>query len=308
MHENQVYKENSEKDAVQAVKSLLEHILKELQEGSIPDKKEISDLDSSFKAYREACSAKRKIVTKAETQTQGISAKTEVNNTVIAADSTAMPSLKDEFFKSKENIALLKQLAFKKIIAEATLERLNEAIDYLTEQDIIARISLDIINGGLFYYGLTERGWKFLQEQETKKYLRDIDPSFLLPDKVCISSVNIDDQFYLRVGMIRELYVRNSISDYYVFRDYKYPSMLFGCAINNSDSIRYCYAGASGPIEDSQEMSRLNEIIGSDKVEELIIITNGADGVKQSGMQDELNRGSSEKMHYYNLAENIKSE
>ena len=303
-----MYKENSEKDVVQTVKTLLEHILKELQEGSIPDQKEISDLDSSFKAYREACSAKRKIVTKTEIQTQGISAKTEVNNTVIAIDSIAMPSLKDEFFKRKENIALLKQLAFKKIIAEASLERFNAAIDYLTKQDIIIRISLDIINAGLLCYSLTERGWKFLQEQETKKYLRHIDPSFILPNKVCISSRSMDDQFYLRVGMIREFYVRNSISDYYVFTDYKYPNMLFGCEIKNSDSIRYCYAGASGPIEESQEMSRLNEIIGSDKIEELIIITNGADRAEQSGMQHELNRDSSEKMHYYNLAENIKSE
>lgn len=291
-------------DKVAIVKEQLEKILIGLQEGKIPEEKNIKDLKHSFGEYRAECTRLRKTAQIGIQESEPVLEMRKVSFTDVLPDGQE-ESIEGAFLLNGRNIHVLKQFAMKKFIQEEDIEDIGDAKDYLIHNGIVASVSANICGNKIIGYCLTTKGWKIIQDKNIADFIRKQDESFLLTENLYLHPENWRDITFIRMIMIQLYYKSEGIDDYFVFVIDDKLKMPMGCKIQDSYSVNYCFAGVfdeDAEIE-MQEASVLYDLAGSDKIDDLTIIVQSKEDEKRLKMQRGLETRTLKKLHYFDLTE-----
>lgn len=292
------------KVVTESVRTELQNILHNLQEGIIPEEKMVLRLEQVLKEYLSVCEYHRD-------NTLIISAQDETPDTARFFFKNVLPDesdnylLKETFLADMQNVKFLKRLFFRKLLPEAVNEATKAFIEYLLENGCITLVSLEVFGVMRSYYFLTTKGWHCLRHKETKDFIRKQDASFILPEMMFSDPEVWKEETFKKVIWIQQYYASIGMEDYYIFKDRCVPQMLFGCEIRDSHTVSYCFAANFENALEKQEIAALYEIGQSDKVDELVIIVPSQEDEKRLKVNLEHNVHTLKKLKYYILSEVI---
>ena len=286
--------------AVGAVKSELEHILKQLRQGNVPDKETVSGLQQLFQEYLDTC-RKAKTIPEDTHPLEGSKKTGKVIWRNVLPDGQAVCMPEEDFFGNTNNIKLLKRLVLKKLIPETEIAGDTSLVDYLAEAGYVAAVSMDSEALSQRYYLLTTKGWHCLSDERVREILTEKDPSFVFPKKVLSNPENWTEPTFFKLARMQKYFEGLGITDYMIFADQKEPQMQFGCEIRDSYSVSYCFAADFDGNLEVKESARLYELGRSDKVDELVVIVHSKEEENRLKLQRGLDASILKKLRFYIL-------
>lgn len=298
--------------ACDKLKCVLKELLANLQEGTIPEEKELLELKQGFQHYndevREIKAKKVRLERESEEKRRLLAEKQKqvTFSDILPAESDEPFDIK--YFEVLENVRLVKYLVLQKLVPEMDDDEYAQFVGYLMENSYITRVSVSVLGEKHEYHMLTSKGWYMVKQKDNLAAARATDPSFIIPEKLLSDPANWETETFLQAVILRKYYEGLGVSEFVVFTGDGDDQMLFGCEIRDSYSVSYSFAACFAQKKEKSEAAILYEVTKSDKIDDLTIVLINGEEEKRLKLQRGLDTRILKKLRYYVLLGKEKNE
>lgn len=296
-----------------ALKTELEKILKNLEDGIIPSRNEIADLKNIFNNYFKAEAASnrdgREMLNEHDVEKEKKKGK---NQTVVQFKNVLAEGtdtiLEDNVVEEVRNVRFLKRLVLQKLILCNTALEQESFISYLNQNEYITVVSVNLMGRTKKYYMLTSKGWKMVTDQENMKSLQRVDPSFLIPNKIIMNTEEMPNEMLIQAAILHKYYEDKGIAEYIILPCEGEEKFLYGCEMRDTFSIHYSSTACFVPENEKREAAILYKTANSDKIDDLTVVVRSEAEETQLKIRRGLDPQSLKRLRFYTLSEENKDE
>ena len=287
------------------LKCVLKEMLANLQEGTIPEEKEILELKQGLQLYNDEVrvikAEKVRLEREAKEKRRLLAEKQKqvMFNDILPGESDKPFDIK--YFEVLENVRLVKYLVLQKMVPEMVADEYAQFVGYLMENSYITRVSVSVMGEKREYHMLTTKGWYMVKQKDNLEAARTTDPSFIIPEKLLSNPANWETETFLQAAILRKYYEGLGVSEFAVFTGDGDDQMLFGCEICDSCSVSYSFAACFIPEKEKSETAILYEVAKADKIDDLTIVLIDGEEEKRLKLQRGLDTRTLKKLRYYVL-------